>query len=394
MDYSACRQAISNTLARTETESVSLQEALARVTAKDLFAKVPQPEFTQSLRDGYVVSDTEIDGRKMSSFSVTGLIQAGNTSTFTLKHGQACRIMTGGMIPDGGTRVFAQEECNEVNNILQMSPEALTRSATYIQNRGSQIALDEKITSKGSYLTPDLLSLLAAVGHHQIEVYRKPRVGYFCSGSELVNSAVDLQPGLKICSNRHLLEGNIKQAGGDPVYLGTLVDTADELAEIFKQIKEDNFDIVISTGGMGPGKYDLIEQCFVEAAGEIIYNRLDLIPGKNSLCGTINATLFFGLPGPPSAVRALMNCIVSPTIMEMQGAGSVYPQVIHAQLQHDLSRKRSGIMQLTAANLSFKNGSCIVQLPRDREPINCYVVFPSDILSIPAGTMVEVHRRL
>ncbi len=391
MEYSACRQAISKALSKTGTEHVPLQNGFARITAKDLFAKVPQPEFTQSLRDGYVVSDTAGNDKTVSSYSLSGIIQAGNTTPYTLKSGEACRIMTGGMIPNGGARVFAQEDCTVSDDILQVSPEVRDRSATYIQQSGSRIAIDEKILSAGSVLTPDFLSVLAAVGHQHIEVYRKPKVGYFCTGSELVDSAEELQPGLKISSNRYLLEGSIRQSGGEPVYLGTIADSTNELGRVFTQIIDSDLDIVISTGGMGPGKYDLIEQCFRECSGEVIYNRLNLIPGKNSLFGVLAKSLFWGLPGPPNAVRALMNSIVCPAILEMQGATEVYPQRMQAELSHNLTRNRAGLMQLTAASLYFENGKCLVKATRNHEQVNCYIVVPSDQLFLAEGNIVTLQ---
>ncbi len=391
MDYATCRQAIASTLSPTATESVSLQEGLTRVTAKDLFAKVPQPEFTQSMRDGYVVSYRENDTKELCIYSVAGVIQAGNTTALSLAPGQASRIMTGGMIPNGGSRVFAQEECTVEETTLSISPEAQNRSDSYIQKCGSQIAIDQKIVSAGSVITPDILSLLAAVGHQHLEVYQKPQVGYFCSGSELVDSVAELHPGLKICSNRHLLEGSIKQAGGEPIYLGTVTDTDDKIREMFSKIAESDFDVVISTGGMGPGKYDLIEQCFCECSGKVIYNRLNLIPGKNSLFGTIARTLFFGLPGPPNAVRALMNSIVGPTLLELQGLSTLYPQTIEAQLCDSISRRRSGMMQLTAASLFFEHGKCLVKSVNKHDSVTCYVVFPPDKLCFSAGETVNIH---
>lgn len=385
MDYSTCKSVIASVLPKTATEKVSLEKGLNRVTSSRLRARIPQPEFRQSMRDGYVI------GSGSGPFTVNGLIQAGNTLQDTLTPGQASRIMTGAMVPFGGVKVLQQEDCSVIDDQLQISSLATENPNSYIQEKGSLTDIGDFILSSSTVLTSANLSQLASVGYQDIEVFRKPRVGYFCTGSELVDSPLQLQPGLKISSNRYLLDGLIRQAGAIPVYLGTVADKPSSLASLLQRIINEKLDAAISTGGMGPGKYDLVEKCFSQASGKIIYNYLKMIPGKNSLFGLLADIPFFGLPGPPAAVRALMNAIVSPALRLMQGIQENGPTTIQAHLRKPLNIKRPGMMQLRAGILHFENGRCIAEEVDAGQTSSCYLVISPEKERVTEEELIDVQ---
>ncbi len=391
MNYTTCQLAIAQLTSTTDHECVPLAKALSRVTARDIAARIPQPEFNQSLRDGFVLADYTTGTDEYTDFPVRGMIQAGSTETMYLAEGHACRIMTGGMIPDGGVQVVQQEDCLRLHDMVRVPTHVLRHKSLFIQEQGTGITAGDTVINKGIALLPEHTSLLAAVGVEEIDVFRKPRIGFFCTGSELVDAEKDLRPGLKISSNRYLLEGLIRQCGAEPHYLGTVGDSVAEMTEIFRQIDNNVFDIVISTGGMGPGKYDLIEKGFDDAGGKTIYNRLNLRPGKDSLFGTLNRTLFFGLPGPPTAVRALMNALVGPAVLKMQGLNTPFPRTIQAHLQNSISLKRHGVMQLWGGVLSFQDGFCKVRATDKKEHSSCYIVLAPERTGYLAGELIEVH---
>lgn len=391
MDYTTCRLAVAQVTPYTGLERVTLDTALYRVAATNLTADVPQPEFRQSLRDGFVLARYEGYRDTEAVFPMTGMIPAGSREPQALSAGRACRIMTGGMIPAGGVRVIPQEDCIEHDGVIRITAKVLNRKNTFIQEQGSETGVGDVVVTAGNVLLPEYISLLAAVGCEELEVYRRPRIGFLCTGSELVDSPGELHPGLKVSSNRHLLDGLIRQLGAEPAYLGTVGDTPDALAAVFDRLKSGKYDVVISTGGMGPGKYDLIEQTFIETGGEVIYNSLDLRPGKASLGGLLGRTLFFGLPGPPTAVRALMNAIVGPALMRMQGVTGTYPEATRAHLQHPITIKRPGVMQLRGGIVSIQNGNCMVRAADRLEPPSCYLVIGAEKAEYEAGELIDVQ---
>lgn len=391
MDFQSCRQLIADNISTLGSERVSLEAALSRVAASVCRAMVPQPEFRQSLRDGYVIGAGGQPSGGSVFFPVSGMIHAGKIAPPSLAPAVASRIMTGGMVPDGGSRVIPQEDCVETQDGIEIPLALLTRPNTFIQDQGSEIAEGTRVVEAGTVLLPEQISTLAAVGCEEIEVFNRPRVGYLCTGSELVDTPQELHPGLKVSSNRYLLDGLIRQFGAEPAYLGTVHDSADQLGAVIDKLSCARYDLVISTGGMGPGKYDLIEQAFVNTGGHVLYNGLDLRPGKATLCGTLGRTLFFGLPGPPTAVRALMNSIVGPTLLQMQGVSQPYPLTVQAHLSHDLTIKRPGVMQLKGGRLSFDCGRCTAKAASKLEPPTCYLVIPAERSSYGQGELIEIH---
>ena len=373
-------------------EAVSINEALNRVAKSFLSAKVPQPGYDQSGRDGYAIAadgDAVETGRR---FQVIGEeAPAGSIKKIILFEGTACRIMTGGMIPAGGVRVVPQEDCMVEGGKVTVPAHALQRKNTFIQKKGEQIAEADLLAEAGTVLQPEHLALLAATGHTKIEVYRKPRVGFFCSGSELVGSPEQLVPGLKISTNRYLLGGLIRQFLAEGEDLGIVKDVQNDLHRAFDQLKSASFDIVISTGGMGPGKYDLLEEAFCLAGGEVHFRSLNMRPGKSALFGRFGDILFFGLPGPPGAVRTLMNEMVGPALLRLQGVKDCGPVAMQARLEQRVDMKNNDVLHLKAGILSFASGFACVRLAGRLEIATCFILFPPGRSVYQPSSEVEVH---
>ena len=391
IDYSACMQKIASLTTVTDRQAVTLSAAMGRVSATDLAARLPQPPFRQSLRDGYlVVPDTS---GKISDqlFPIIGMIQAGDVRETAIMPGQALRIMTGAMVPTGGSRVIPQEECIEKEGMVHVRARSLGNLRTHIEEQGSELAAGEPVVTAGTILQPEHIGLMATTGIEAVEVFSRPRVGFFCTGSELVEIGSLPLPGQKISSNQHLLTGLIRRFGGDPVFFGTIHDSHPALARTFAELQASACDLIISTGGMGPGKYDLIEQAFSGAGGKVVYNQLDLTPGKSSLCGLLGSTLFFGLPGPPTAVHALMNAIVGPALLRIQGVATVYPRTFLACLRQPIHIRRPGIMQLRGGILTCSDGRCLVELAEKHEPPSCYLVIAADREFYEQDALIEVQ---
>ncbi len=237
----------------------------------------------------------------------------------------------------------------------------------------------------------DYLALLASCGMHSVEVARRPLVGHVCTGSELSATSEGLELGQKVSSNSFLIEGLLASVGARPVNMGIVKDSRKDLRELFAKVSSGNLDVMITTGGMGPGKYDLVESMFVEAGGEVIFNTLAVRPGKSILFGILNGTVFFGLPGPPYAVRTLLNELVSPAILAMQGAKGSWPKSVEAHLQHQINIKRNDILRLKDGVLTLSKGKCLVRFAERREIPNCSILLPPGQLHYSEDALVEVH---
>lgn len=390
-DLSAASEMIADTVSLMQGEVVAVSAAYCRVSRFALSAKVSQPGYDQSTRDGFAVAVGGDEVAHGMQFRVTGEAAAGGTRKIILAEGTACRIMTGGMVPAGAVRVVPQEDCGVGEGLVTVPAPVMQRENTYIQKRGSQIAGGEPLVAAGTILQPEHLAMLATTGHTEIEVYRRSRIGFFSTGSELVDSPDQLVPGLKVSANRYLLGGLVRQFLAEGEDLGIVKDTREDLHQAFARLGLAAYDLAISTGGMGPGKYDLLEEAFCEAGGQVIFRSLDMRPGRAVLFGRLGNTLFFGLPGPPEAVRTLMNEIVGPALLQLQGVNECGPVAVQARLRQRIAIPSNEVLQLKAGILSLADGSVHVRMAGRREIATCFILLPSGRDSFEAGSLVEVH---
>ena len=374
------------------SEIVTLCEAQRRITSADVAASIPHPSFDESTRDGFVISVMGNSGRSEDRYRIVQEIPAGKPFEQILLPGTACRIMTGGMVPEGSTRVVPFEDCVEHDGAVTITARALPVKATFIRKAGSDISQGERLIAGGTLLLADHLALLASCGVQAVAVSKRPEVGYVCTGSELISGDQIISDGQKVSSNSFLLRGMIVSAAGCPKNIGIIRDDAADLLDLFTTVTADGqLDALITTGGMGPGKYDLVEKSFVSAGGKVVFNAIAMRPGKAFLFGTLGRTLFFGLPGPPHAVRTLLHELVGPALYALQGVKDAWPRTIQAYLDHQIHIKRSDVMQLKDGVLTVDKGRCSVRFPEQLERGNCFIVLPAGQANYAEGDLVEVH---
>jgi len=374
-------------------EKLVLAEALQRVVAGEVLASSACPPHAESLRDGYVLAPPVAgeSPKEESIYPLVGEIAAGLVSVTRLEPGTACRIFTGGIIPEGGERVVPQEECWEAAGTVRVPAAAMGSDRLFINQAGSEVASGTLVVGKGARLTLDHLTLLAAVGVHHVAVATRPRVACFCTGSELV--AVGERPlvGQKLSLNSMLLQHLIPSYGGNLIHQGLISDNAQSLDALFATLAEGNYHLAISTGGMGPGKYDLVKESFRRAGGKILLQTLPILPGRSILLGILGETLFIALPGPPSAVRTLVNEFVGPIILLLQGAQFPWPKKIQAQLMEDCRMRQSDIVQVKGGVLQLERGMVMVRPAARLDTVSCFIHFEPGRREFAKGEMVEVH---
>lgn len=392
LDLSDAIQLIISKSSLTDGEHIDLKKALARVAMAPLCAKIPQPGFDQSTRDGFAIGDrgTRFDD-STRQYSIDGEIVAGPSEECSLSPGGASRIMTGGLVPVNAIRVIPYEDCQEKDGLLFVPEKPLSTTDTYIHRRGSHIGLGLTVVEAGEVISADHLALLAATGLFSVEVRKKVRVSYFCTGSELLSEGEAPQSGMKISANRYLLDGLINSFSSIADDRGIVGDSPQELSDVMGAIDPGQTDIVISTGGMGPGKYDLLEEAFVKAGGRVLYNALNVRPGKSTLFGLLGSMLFFGLPGPPPAVRVLFNELIRPALLTMQGVKASLPSSIKAVLTEEINLKRGGFLGLKGGRFSFQKGKCTVRLSEKNEPPTCYLLFQPNRRRYREGDSIIIH---
>ncbi len=371
------------------TETLSLSKSLNRYPAEPLAALESLPGYDQSLRDGYAIGG-QIRGRG-NCFTIVDEVAAGDTRDLSLAEGEAVRIMTGGLIPKNTLAVVPEELCSVAGDTVETESLFPRLVNSFVHRKGCELARGALIVSQGSALRAEQLILLAGVGYDSVSLVRRPRISFFCTGSELVSGSDEKCAGKKYSANSHLLHGLITLAGAELQSQSMVRDDPDAVLKAFAGMSQSGCDIIISTGGMGPGKFDLVEDAFLRAGGKVVYSSLQLRPGKSTLFGILGDALFFGMPGPPPAVHLLFNELIRPAILALQGAKLCRPQKIEAYLTESLHISKHGLARLKSGLLSFEGGRCLVHSSNRVDMSNCYIYCPAAGGALACGDRVTVH---
>ena len=385
--------AISAQIFPLEQQNISLIHALARISAVSLPASRPKPSYDQSTRDGFALSSYPLSaGDSKALFKVIGEVAAGSREECFLQPGEAVRIMTGAMIPSGCVRVVPFEVCSDSGRRVAIPKNELTRRQQYIRFLGSDGKKGELLVPAGTRLLPDHLLILAENGWFDLPVYKQPRVAVICTGSELVELGEKVQPGQKVSGNGILLSALLQAHGVCCSQSITVADKVDMIVEQVRQLlDEEQPDMIITTGGMGPGKFDLMEQVFANLGGTVVYNRLQVRPGKSTLFGMVGQTPFFGLPGPPPAVRILFHELIVPALNRLQGCGNGSRKLIDAVLESTLSLKQTGHFNLKGAVVRMVDGHLLARPAGRMEPINAIMHLEGGRTAARQGESVKIR---
>ncbi len=384
--------AIAAEISPTETEQVAVGKALWRVTATPLHTSRPKPSYSQSTRDGFALSSTpQATNSGQAVFHLSGEIAAGSLEVKKLKPGHAVRIMTGAMVPDNCERVIPFEVCREHPGTVAIPLSELNSEYHYIRHRGSDIREGALIVETGTRLRPAHLLTLAENGSTTLPVSRKPAVAILCSGSELVEVGTVVRPGQKISGNSILLAALLQSYGAACSRSVTVDDEPELITTELRRMLAAKPDMIITTGGMGPGRFDLMEQVFARLGGRVVYSQLKVRPGKATLLGIIEQIPFFALPGPPPAVRLLFHELIVPALSSIKGCAANPNQLIDAVLETTVPLKESSYLNLTGAVLRIEKGNLLVRPAKRHEAIDAIIHLSAQKSPLEAGDMVKIR---
>lgn len=299
-------------------QKVDLFAAIDRVLAEDLIADMDLPPFDRSQMDGFALkaADTIHSPVKLR---IIGESSAGNVFNGTLLKGEAVRIMTGAALPKGADAVQKLEFAKEHNSLVEILEP--TSKGRFIVKKGEEIRKGKTALSKGSIINAENISVPAAFGYSKINVSKRPRVAIISTGNEIVDTAKRPKIGQIRNSNSIMLFALAKKAGAD---VNVLPLVGDDLSSLTKAVRKAirSSDIVITTGGVSVGKYDLTKQAIIDAGSEIFFEKVRLKPGKPSVFAKCGKTLIFGLPGNPVSAAVSFQLFVRLAIKIMQSASA------------------------------------------------------------------------
>ncbi|MDJ1184696.1 molybdopterin molybdotransferase MoeA [Roseofilum casamattae] len=308
-----------------DSQLVNLTEARGRVLATPITSALDFPHWDNSAMDGYAVR--YLDVRESSAdrptlLEVIGEVPAGAPPQLILKSGQAARIFTGAIIPEGADTVIMQENTERRGDNVAIL--AASQSGEFVRKRGSFYRAGNPLLPAGTPINMAEIAILAAAQCTDIEVYRRPRVGIFATGNELVSPEQPLKPGQIVDSNQYALAAGVAQLGGIPHCFGIIPDdpesTEKAIAAALPMV-----DIMISSGGVSVGDYDYIDRILRNLGATLHVTKIAIKPGKPLTFATFPKTLnsgclhYFGLPGNPVSALVCFYRFVQPALRKLAG---------------------------------------------------------------------------
>lgn len=383
------------------TEHVLIDESYGRFLSEDLTATCDVPHFDRAPYDGFAVRSIDTNGASLTNpveFEVIDHIGAGMVSEKQVGNNQAVRIMTGAIMPKGTDAVvmFEVAKTFEKNGTPYMSIKRSFKKGENVSFRGEDAKEGEVLVKKGTLVNPGIQAMLATFGYKQVPVAKKPIVGLFATGTELLEVEEPLVPGKIRNSNSHMIAAQIERAGAIVRYFGKLPDEFDTCFEAVHNAL-DKVDILVTTGGVSVGDFDYLPEIYEKLQAEVLFNKVAMRPGSVTTVAHFNGKLLFGLSGNPSACYVGFELFARPIIRRMLFSEKPHLRRETAILDVDFL-KANPFTRFVRSALTVENGRLKVSPSGlDKSNIimslagaNSLTILPGGTRGFTAGSEVEV----
>lgn len=403
-----------------EEEYVPLSEAQGRVLALEMRAGRDQPPFPRSTRDGYALFSGDA-ASETGSLHVVGSVRAGQQwSGPDLREGEAVEIMTGAPVPPGADCVLMVEHASEKDGTLLPAPGRRLRAGENIVPRGAEVRAGDAVLPRGRVMGPAEIAVAASAGHTHVGVFPKPHIAIIATGDELVELDGAPAPWQIHDSNSYALAALVRAEGGMAERLPIARDTADDLRERIAEGRKAG--LLLLSGGVSMGKYDLVEEVLREAGAEFFFTGALIQPGKPVVFGrwgnrekgkgkreketgnreqkSSHGTYFFGLPGNPVSTQVCFHLFVAPLLRALGGRTELAPRFVEAKLAVDM-KGGAKVTRFLPAELGGGWDGVTVRVvgwqssgdAAGNARGNCYAVLPAGVETFCAGETVRVLLR-
>lgn len=376
-------------------QQITVREALHRILAEPVCSPIDVPAHTNSAVDGYAVQHADLNDR-YAPLDVIGTALAGTPFGGQLVSGQAVRIMTGAVLPDGADTVIMQEDTEKEHD--QIYVQGPHRYGENVRQAGEDLAAGGIALARGKRLQAADMGLLASLGTSEIKVYRRLRVAFFSTGDELRSLGEPLGKGEIYDSNRYTLLGMLSALDMEVIDLGVIKDDPQSLRQALQTASREA-DAIITTGGVSVGEADYIRET-MQQLGNINFWQIAMKPGRPLAYGRVNDTPLFGLPGNPVAVMVTFYQFVKPVLLRLAGMDiASIPRQFKVK-SASVFRKKPGRTEYQRAILQTDdNGELTVRsfgrqgsgILRSMSEADCLVVLPKNNDGVKEGDYVEVQ---
>ncbi len=377
-----------------DTESIAVASALGRVLATPVVATFDVPNHDNTAMDGYAVRFCDLAQDGDTRLRVVGEVPAGARMETTLGAGEAVRILTGAPMPDGSDCIVIQEDVQLDGDILTVPPGQ--KQAQWIRRAGQDIASGAEVFAAGRLLGPPDIGMLASLGISRIEVYRRLKVAILSTGNEVIAPGQPLAPGQVYDSNRFSMMGVLQALGVEVLDLGIIRDDREAITAAMLR-GADEADVVLTSGGVSVGDYDLVKDVITEI-GTIDFWKVRMKPGKPQAHGRIGKAEFFGLPGNPVSVMATFLLLVRPAMLVMMGCPPEPQKQLSLPYRGPTINKTGMRMEFNRAVLHYEGADAWVTstgaqnsgILSSMSKANAFIVLPDVEVVINDGDQVTV----
>jgi molybdopterin molybdotransferase len=314
-----------------EAECVPLADALGRVLAEDLAARLTQPPFDASAMDGYAVRAADMAALP-ARLTVIGEAAAGSGFGGNVGAGEAVRIFTGAPVPKGADTIVVQEDTVAADGAITVTEATLGR---HIRPRGQDFAEGDVLLHRGTRLGPRELMLSAAMNHADVPVTRRPKVAILSTGDEVVAPGSALGPDQIVGSVSFGLRALVEVKGGEAIGLGIAKDTPESLMTLIGT--GAGADILVTIGGASVGERDLVASALRADGLELDFWKIAMRPGKPLLYGRLGRQRVLGVPGNPVAALICSIVFLVPMLHRLLGLREGSDGLVEALLGEDLA---------------------------------------------------------
>ncbi|HEV7340076.1 MAG TPA: gephyrin-like molybdotransferase Glp [Sphingopyxis sp.] len=308
-------------------EKISFSEGFRRYILHDILAQRDQPAAPLSAMDGYAIRFDDLPG----PWTIVGESAAGAAPGRTVNAGEAMRIFTGAIVPDGADTIIVQEDVAADGSTLTLTGDGPATRGSHIRPRASDFAAGDCLLPAGTRLTPGAIAAAAMSGAAQLVVGRRPRVAIVTTGDELVQAGRALTAGQIPDSNSPMLSALL---AGEPAAVSLPHHVRDDRAILAKVLKDlaRRHDVIVTVGGASVGDHDHVRGALQDAGGQIDFWKIAMRPGKPLIAGTIGDAVLLGLPGNPSSAFVTATLFLLPLVRHLAGARDPLPAIHQALL--------------------------------------------------------------
>ena len=378
------------------TETVALDDAFGRVLAADLAARRTQPPADVSAMDGYALRADDT-ASEPATLTIIGEVAAGHPFEGLVGPGQAARIFTGGVMPDGADCVVIQEVTEREDDRVVIKRSGI--KGKNVRRKGIDFSEGQVLLARGRRLDDRDLMLAASMNYPQVEVYRRPKIAIVGTGDELVMPGTEPKPGEIVYSNGFALTALARSEGAEARDFGIARDRLDDIAAHMRRARDWGADILVTTGGASVGEHDLVRKALQAEGLDLSFWRVALRPGRPMMHGRLGRLQVLGVPGNPVSSYVCSVLFLVPLIRTLSGRSDLERPRETARLGRDLpaNDEREDYLRATlsfgpdgpvATPISAQDSSLMASLSRS----NCLVIRPPHAPAAAAGSSCVILK--